>query len=176
MFRKWSIFRILNLVEIISISAVIGYGFYKNRDLEYSSDDAILLLVILFSVPLITFINGVNNIYLLSYLKANHFMSTIKKVAFWIFGILFLITCLLMLTPIVKLLLDINSTSIEVSTNAKAASNIFLLVFFMVWVLNGLCIVIMQFMLYRKIRKDLLARSLEQVDKLGHYLVSGTDS
>ena len=167
---KWKLFRVLIFVEIISIVSFVAYAFYRDPLTVHSAEDFLGVSVII-AYPLVTAINGINNVTLLPLLHTGVQLTLSRQIIFWIFGILFLAGCLTLSVLVISLIYELLKQRFSENHNDRMMQ-FRLLAFFIIWIVNGLYIFVIQSILYRTLKKNYQQKSLVDIDNIGNNLIN----
>ncbi len=164
----WKIFRTANIIEIIAIISLFGYGIYQNPpSLRNPEDIAVSIFICAF--PLVTALNGIHNISLLGYQITGRKLSLGRKILFWfLLMFLFGVLCLVSYVLVSSFANWKHAQDQNLFDDKRIVIRAIIMYFLMfVIVLNGIYISCMQVLLFFRIKRNYEFNKGLLVDEIG---------
>ncbi len=168
---KWKIFRVINIIEISLISSLIGFVLYVTP-LPMNDFNDFLVLSFFLSLPLVTFLNGFQNLQLVRIESDGFGMSVRNKLFFWCITGLFFVVVVLFLVGFIAALLDITKPS-PYKNQDITPGIISILLAGAIIILNGSYILVLQISLFVQIRRNEKTKTLSTVEEIGNNFDKG---
>ncbi len=160
------IFRLLNIIHIVLIIFLFVFTFYYN---PISFEDKYIVATIL-GIPLIIIANCASNINLSSSYATSKFLTTTRKIFFWLFFILFILLTAILVFAIYKNIQWLIKFSNE--GNAINFVDLFKFILLLLTTCNGFYIIIYQFYFFFSSKKRLKLQFDTLIKEIGEPDIS----